>query len=64
MTNEYELADTSRESLIYEKKDLLAPLLPGMQEPPHEMQLGNDREGLLPRSDRRGIAPAEGGDAK
>src|SRR5690348_2509738 len=40
MTNEYELADTSRESLIYEKKDLLAPLLPGMQEPPHEMQLG------------------------
>src|SRR6188472_4104776 len=40
MTNEYELADRSRESLIYEKKDLLAPLLPGMQEPPHEMQLG------------------------
>ena len=40
MTNEYELADTTRASLIYEKKDLLAPLLPGMQEPPHEMQLG------------------------
>jgi len=40
MTNEYELADSTRESLIYEKKDLLAPLLPGMQEPPHEMQLG------------------------
>ncbi len=29
MTNEYELADSSRESLIYEKQDLLAPLLPG-----------------------------------
>ena len=28
MTNEYELADTSRASLIYEKQDLLAPLLP------------------------------------
>jgi NADH-quinone oxidoreductase subunit I len=43
MTNEYELADRSRESLIYEKKDLLAPLLPGMQEPPHEMQLGKSQ---------------------
>jgi len=42
MTNEYELADRTRESLIYEKKDLLAPLLPGMTEPPHEMQLGSD----------------------
>ncbi|MFC0628603.1 NADH-quinone oxidoreductase subunit NuoI [Kribbella deserti] len=40
MTNEYELADRSRESLIYEKKDLLAPLLPGMEEPPHAMQPG------------------------
>jgi NADH-quinone oxidoreductase subunit I len=40
MTNEYELADRTRESLIYEKKDLLAPLLPGMEEPPHAMQLG------------------------
>ena len=27
MTNEYELADSTRESLIYEKSDLLAPLL-------------------------------------
>jgi NADH-quinone oxidoreductase subunit I len=37
MTNEYELADSSRAALIYEKKDLLAPLLPGMVAPPHEM---------------------------
>jgi len=43
MTNEYELADRTRESLIYEKKDLLAPLLPGMEEPPHEMQLGRSQ---------------------
>ncbi|MBK5216594.1 MAG: NADH-quinone oxidoreductase subunit I, partial [Propionibacteriales bacterium] len=42
MTNEFELADNSRESLIYEKSDLLAPLLPGMVEPPHEMMLGDD----------------------
>ena len=42
MTNEYELADDSRESLIYEKTDLLAPLLPGMEEPPHPMRLGQD----------------------
>ena len=42
MTNEYELADDNRADLIYEKQDLLAPLLPGMQEPPHAMLLGDD----------------------
>jgi formate hydrogenlyase subunit 6/NADH:ubiquinone oxidoreductase subunit I len=42
MTNEYELADDNRADLIYEKKDLLAPLLPGMEHPPHGMLLGND----------------------
>lgn len=42
MTNEYELADDSRSSLIYEKSDLLAPLLPGMQAPPHAQLLGSD----------------------
>jgi NADH-quinone oxidoreductase chain I len=42
MTNEYELADRSRADLIYEKHDLLAPLLPGMEEPPHAMRLGDD----------------------
>lgn len=40
MTNEYELADSTRESLIYEKDDLLAPLLPGMLAPPHAMADG------------------------
>jgi NADH-quinone oxidoreductase subunit I len=44
MTNEYELADDSREDLIYEKQDLLAPLLPGMEEPPHPMRLGDDEK--------------------
>jgi NADH-quinone oxidoreductase chain I len=44
MTNEYELADDSRASLIYEKSDLLAPLLPGMEEPPHAQLLGSDED--------------------
>jgi formate hydrogenlyase subunit 6/NADH:ubiquinone oxidoreductase subunit I len=44
MTNEYELADDTRESLIYEKTDLLAPLLAGMEQPPHPMRLGTDAE--------------------
>lgn len=37
MTNEYELADNSRSSLIFEKADLLAPLTEGMLMPPHPM---------------------------
>ncbi len=40
MTNEYELADDNRADLIFEKKDLLAPLLPGMAAPPHQMVPG------------------------
>jgi len=42
MTNEFELADDSRESLIYEKQDLLAGPLPGMVLPPHPMPAGMD----------------------
>ena len=42
MTNEYELADDNRADLIYDKSDLLAPLLPGMERPPHPMRLGDD----------------------
>ena len=40
MSNEFELADDSREALIYEKQDLLAPMLPGMLAPPHAMVPG------------------------
>jgi NADH-quinone oxidoreductase subunit I len=40
MTNEYELADDSREKLIFTKEDLLAPLLAGMELPPHDMAPG------------------------
>ena len=64
MTNEYELADRSRESLIYEKKDLLAPLLPGMQEPPHEMQLGTTEKDYYLGLNGAAAVPAEGGDSK
>ncbi len=42
MTNEYELADHTRESLIYEKADLLGPLMPGMVPAPHSMVEGTD----------------------
>ncbi len=44
MTNEYELADNNREDLIYEKSNLLAPLLPGMEQPPHAMRLGESED--------------------
>ena len=37
MTNEYELAGPTREGLIFEKSDLLAPLAPGMLAAPHPM---------------------------
>src|SRR6201998_1091117 len=44
MTNEYELADDNRESLIWTKEQLVAPLEPGMERPPHPMRLGDDGE--------------------
>jgi NADH-quinone oxidoreductase subunit I len=44
MTNEFELADDSRAKLIYEKSELLAPLLPGMEQPPHARRLGDDEQ--------------------
>ena len=44
MTNEFELADNNRADLIFEKVDLLAPLMPGMTPPPHEMPPGMDAQ--------------------
>ncbi len=49
MTNEYELADDSRQDLIFTKTQLMAPLLPGMEQPPHPMRLGDHRHRLLRR---------------
>ena len=42
MTNEYELADSDRGRLIFEKEQLLAPLRAGMLPPPHPMPAGAD----------------------
>jgi NADH-quinone oxidoreductase subunit I len=50
MTNEYELADDSRADLIYTKDQLLAPLQPGMEAPPHPMRLGDDEKAYYVRS--------------
>jgi NADH-quinone oxidoreductase subunit I len=44
MSNEYELADDSREDLIFTKDQLLAPLLPSMEAPPHPLRLGPDEK--------------------
>ncbi|WP_243708626.1 NADH-quinone oxidoreductase subunit NuoI [Actinomadura sp. GC306] len=68
MTNEYELADDSRESLIYTKEMLLAPLREGMEKPPHEMRLGDTEEdyyrlGLQPEEPAPTIPSEDGGRA-
>ena len=44
MTNEYELADDNRQDLIFTKEQLMAPLLPGMEAPPHPMRLGDSEQ--------------------
>jgi NADH-quinone oxidoreductase subunit I len=44
MSNEYELARDNRQDLIFTKEQLLAPLLPGMERPPHAMRLGNSEK--------------------
>ena len=61
MTNEYELADDNRADLIYTKHELLAPLLPGMEQPPHPMRLGDD-EGDYYRGTYKTRRPEEAGD--
>ena len=40
MTNHYEMADDNRADLIYEKQNLLAPLLEGMTPAPHPRAQG------------------------
>jgi len=44
MTHEYELADNNRADLIFEKQNLLAPLDPAMQAPPHAMASGTTEQ--------------------
>jgi NADH-quinone oxidoreductase subunit I len=63
MTNEYELASDSRDDLIFTKDQLLAPLLAGMELPPHPMRLADEKAYYgPPRTDATrvgdGVAPA------
>ncbi|HEY8729611.1 MAG TPA: NADH-quinone oxidoreductase subunit NuoI [Acidothermaceae bacterium] len=44
MSNEYEMADDNRADLIFTKEQLLAPLAPGMELPPHPMRLGDAKD--------------------
>jgi NADH-quinone oxidoreductase subunit I len=44
MTNFYELAGPTRAGLIYEKQDLLGPMLPGMVDAPHPMVPGTTEQ--------------------
>ncbi|MDT0267597.1 NADH-quinone oxidoreductase subunit NuoI [Streptomyces sp. DSM 44915] len=56
MTNEYELADRTRASLIYTKEELLAGLRDGMVEAPHAMYPGTDEQSYY-RGEVTGAAP-------
>jgi NADH-quinone oxidoreductase subunit I len=49
MGNEFELADDNRRDLIFTKEQLLAPLRPGMERPPHAMRLGDDERDYYTR---------------
>jgi len=60
MTAVYETADDNRQSLIYTKEDLLAPLLEGMEQPPHPMRLGEDEQDYYVDGPRLARPPADG----
>ena len=63
MTNDYEIADDNRESLIWTKEQLLAPLEPTMEDPPHPMRLGaSERDYYLLGG--AGVASREAGTAE
>jgi NADH-quinone oxidoreductase subunit I len=59
MTNEYELADDSRENLIWTKEQLLAPLESGMEAPPHPMRLGDTERDYYRLGAAGGAAPRD-----
>jgi NADH-quinone oxidoreductase subunit I len=67
MTNEYELADDSRESLIWTKEQLVVALQPDMEAPPHPMRLGETEEdyyrlgAMLAKANQGEPGPAEPG---
>ena len=59
MTNDYELANDSREALIWTKEQLVAPLQQGMEAPPHPMRLGDTEEDYY-RPGSAGSGPGPG----
>ena len=59
MSNEYELADDTRAKLIYEKQDLLAPMLAGMVPAPHPMVEGTTDTDYYQGKVTRGTAEQE-----
>ena len=58
MSNEYELARDNRQDLIFTKEQLMAPLLPGMEAPPHPMRLGDSEKDYYRRRAGPGRRPA------
>jgi NADH-quinone oxidoreductase subunit I len=56
MSNDFELADDNRQDLIFTKEQLMAPLLPGMEAPPHPMRLGDDEKDYYLRQPQAGSA--------
>ncbi len=58
MTNEFELANTTRESLIYTKDELLAGLEEGMVDSPHAIFPGMDEQDYYRGRGHRGRPPA------
>ena len=58
MTNDYEMVDDTRAGLIYEKHDLLAPMLAGMAPAPHDLYPGATEADYY-RGDILGSAPEQ-----
>jgi NADH-quinone oxidoreductase subunit I len=44
MIHDYELANDNRQDLIWTKEELMAPLMKGMEQPPHPMRLGDTEQ--------------------
>ncbi len=59
MSNEFELALDNRQDLIYTKEQLMAPLLPGMEAPPHAMRLGEDESAYYTPQPTKGAPQSE-----
>jgi NADH-quinone oxidoreductase chain I len=59
MTNQYEMAGDDRAGMIYEKHDLLGPMLAGMIPAPHDMVPGSTHADYY-RGEITGPAPEQG----